>query len=208
MKTHALSFAVLGVLGACALVAGCSQQPEDPRFAEYRGQFLLADEPEDVTGVIALREELAPAEGEETAAPPQEREVALVGVIGGVEKPWSDGHATFVIVDPSAELVDDHDHEHGDHAHDHSHGSASAAHSHSHAHDHDHAHCAFCKAQGPNMEALAVVQFSDADGKVLPLDARKLFGITEKQMVVVRGKARLDETQTLIIAANGLYVRQ
>jgi hypothetical protein len=69
--------------------------------------------------------------------------------------------------------------------------------------------CPFCanKKQAES-EAIAVVQFVDAQGRVLPLDARQLFDLAPQQTVVVRGQAKIDELGSLILSANGLYTRR
>ena len=78
----------------------------------------------------------------------------------------------------------------------------------------DHAHecgdgCPFCvKKREDQTEALAVVEFVDDAGKVLPYDVRQLFGVAENQIVVVRGQPRIDDLGGLIISARGLYIRR
>jgi hypothetical protein len=110
-------------------------------------------------------------------------DVVVVGRVGGVSQPWSKGQALFIISDPTA--GDDGGHVCIDEG------------------------CPFCanKKQAEN-EAIAVVQFVDAQGRVLPLDARELFDLQTQQTVVVRGRAKIDELGSLILSANGLYIRR
>jgi hypothetical protein len=110
-------------------------------------------------------------------------EVVVVGQVGGVPEPWSKGQAVFIIIDPAAGEDD--------------------------GHLCSDPGCPFCanKKQAEN-EAIAVVQFVDDRGKVLPLDARELFGLEVQQTVVVRGRANVDELGSLILSANGLYIRR
>ena len=69
--------------------------------------------------------------------------------------------------------------------------------------------CAFCAANAEDQaDMLAVVQFVDKNGKVLPVDVRQLFKVKENDMVVVRGKAHVTAGRILVINAEGLYVRQ
>ena len=56
-----------------------------------REKYLLADEPEGVQGIVAVREEIQ--EGET---------YVLFGRVGGIDDPWSPGKAAFVIADPVA----------------------------------------------------------------------------------------------------------
>lgn len=195
MMRHALVVAC----AACGLMlaTGCGRAVSEQEVAAWRTKYLLESEPADVMGILDLRESMA----DQTEAD----SVTLVGLIGGVETPWSEGHATFVIVDPMAAAGDDHAH------HDHDHASAEHAHDHAHAHghDHDHAHCAFCKTAAPNMKSLAMVQFTNEQGDVLPIDARRLFDLADNQAVVVRGKATVDKaTGSTVVVADGLYVRR
>jgi len=111
-----------------------------------------------------------------------EEDVVVVGQIGGVTDPWSPGLANFVIADPIAVIEGEGHPESCD--------------------------CPFCKKSAEQAEGLALVQFLDEQGEVLRVDAQKLFDLEEDQMVVVRGRARMDELGHLVVAARGLYVRR
>jgi len=70
--------------------------------------------------------------------------------------------------------------------------------------------CPFCKKRSAN-SPIAAVSFAGADGKVIPLDAQKLFGVAEGQDVVVRGSGFFDPKlgiPVIQINADGLYVRK
>ncbi len=70
--------------------------------------------------------------------------------------------------------------------------------------------CPFCKKRAAN-SPIAAVSFAGADGKVIPLDAQKLFGVAEGQDVVVRGSGFFDPKlgiPVIQITADGLYVRK
>jgi hypothetical protein len=70
--------------------------------------------------------------------------------------------------------------------------------------------CPFCKKRAAN-SPIAAVSFAGADGKVIPLDAQKLFGVAEGQDVVVRGSGFFDPKlgiPVIQINADGLYVRK
>ena len=125
-----------------------------------------------------------------------ELDVVLVGSVGGVpnpsdqshpEFPFSKGQAVFFLADPEAVA------EMEEHAHVHADGEE----------------CAFCAAHaGDSAHMLAVIQFTDENGKTLGVDARELFELKEKETVVVRGKAKVDPSGMLIVEATGLYVRR
>lgn len=114
-------------------------------------------------------------------------EAVLVGLIGGVPEPWTAGKASFIMADPAAMLdleAEGHEGCSGD-------------------------GCPFCSKKKDKATAgLAVVRFEDGSGNLLPLDARQLFDLAEKTMVVVRGKVRRDELGYVVVAADGLYIRR
>jgi len=114
------------------------------------------------------------------------REVALVGKIGGLKNPWTRGKAQFVLADPTAPPPGEAEH-----------GCTDSG-------------CKFCAAKkkdAPN-SAIAVVEFVDATGKILPIDARQLFDLKADQTVVVRGQASVNEIGCMVVQADGIYVRQ
>jgi hypothetical protein len=125
-----------------------------------------------------------------------ELDVVLVGSVGGVanpsdqshpEFPFAKGKAIFFLADPAAVAeMEEHEHKHAP-------GEE----------------CAFCAAHaGESAHMLAVIQFNDEKGKTIPVDARELFELKEKETVVVRGKAKVDPSGMLIVDADGLYVRR
>ena len=160
---------------------GCQEhavQYDPAQLSAAREQFLLANEPDGVEGVLDVQEAYQ--------AP---REVVLVGRIGGVENPWSPGKAAFILADPITL----------------SEFAASGS-----EHVCDDPGCKFCARQKINQlkEGLAAVEFRDAGGRIVPIDARNLFDISEKQMVVVRGQAHVNALGCLVVAANGIYIRK
>ena len=48
----------------------------------------------------------------------------------------------------------------------------------------------------------------DQQGNVVSQDARKLFGLTAGQLVVVRGRAKVDSIGNLVVTADGIYPRE
>jgi hypothetical protein len=69
--------------------------------------------------------------------------------------------------------------------------------------------CPFCKKRQANA-TMAAVQFLGPDGKALPLDARKLFGIEKGQDVVIRGTGVFDAklgVPIIQVTADAIFVR-
>jgi len=108
--------------------------------------------------------------------------VAKVGV--SQHETWDTGRAAFLVRDES--IADD-------------------AGEHAHAHDED---CPFCQAKKKSeLESMALIQFTDASGQVLSIDARKLFKLRGNETVVVRGSGTMDAMGNLIVSAEGLHLR-
>jgi hypothetical protein len=161
------------------LSAGCGYETAAGEAAAgHRATYLLGAEPPDAQGVLDVREALM-ANGTSSAG-----EVVLVGRIGGVAEPFTEGRGVFVIVDPAtAAEGDEHGHECGP-------------------------DCPYCAKQQDEGESLAFIQFLAPDGEVLEIDARKLFPVEAGQTVVVRGAAAVDEAGYMIVSASGLYIRR
>lgn len=111
--------------------------------------------------------------------------IVVAGRIGakGIE-PFLDGKASFVLVEIPA---DDHAKKPG----------------------HDADNCPFCKKKNANAPMVAV-QFLGADGKTIPIDSRKLFGLDKGVDVVVQGTGVFDAKLAIPIiqlTADGIHVR-
>ncbi len=169
------------------IFVGCQEQQIEQQvllsydpvvLAEAREKFLLTQEPVGVEGVLDVQEEYT-----------EPREVVLVGQIGGVANPWSPGKAAFILADPIT--VNEFSETGSEHVC-------------------DDPGCKFCQRQKINKlkEGVAAVEFRAADGRVVPIDARQLFSLSDSQMVVVRGKVEVNDLGCLVVAADGLYVRR
>lgn len=109
--------------------------------------------------------------------------VVLVGRISaGDQEPFVDGQAAFTVTDAF-----------GDHGSD---------------DGHDPANCPFCKRRASQPTSKAIVQFLDEQGKVVPIDARKLFDLKPNQVVVIEGEATVDPLNVMFVAAKAIHVRQ
>lgn len=111
--------------------------------------------------------------------------LVVAGRLGAKDmEPFLEGKASFVLVEiPS----DDHAKKPG----------------------HDADNCPFCKKKQANAPMVAV-QFLGADGKVIPIDSRQLFGIAKGTEVVVKGTAVFDPKLKLPIVqltADAIFVR-
>ncbi len=119
------------------------------------------------------------------AAASSQEEIVIIGrIAAGEHTPWDHGKAAFLVSDAAANLDD------------HGHGAC---------HDDN---CLFCKDASSVTDKLAIVRFLDRQGQVLPIDARKLLGVEENQLVVVRGRGEVDPLGNLVIAAEGIYIRR
>ena len=106
--------------------------------------------------------------------------IVLTGTIdAGEREPWEEGKALFLITESSIAT-----HDHGDGAHD---------------------NCPFCNRE--KASNLALVKFVDDAGETVPIDARDLFGLEKGQQVVVQGTGAVDPSGTLVVTANGIYVK-
>lgn len=87
--------AVYLLIGA-SILCGCqrSDVPPSEEVLALRKAYLLAEEPEEILGLIEARESLNSGQ-----------RVCLLGRVGGVSNPWETGLAAFVIVDPSVDAV-------------------------------------------------------------------------------------------------------
>jgi len=166
MKTYVLMLA----LGCVALIAsGCSDGSSAP--SAEGAKFIVAKEPEGAVGV-----------GEARKSAVNDREIVLVGRIGGSDKPFIGGMAAFTIVDPKVPPC----------------GADEG--------------CPtpwdYCCEQNAVKDNIATVKLTDAAGKPLATDARELLGVKELATVVVRGIALRGADGILSVVAKQVYVRK
>lgn len=112
-----------------------------------------------------------------------DEEVILVGRIGGSENPWIQGRAAFSIVDNSLKACSDIPGDGCDKPWD------------------------YCCETDKLPTAMALIKFVDEEGNLIKSDARKLLNLKELQTVVVKGKAKRDDTGNLTVFASGIFVR-
>ena len=180
MKIHGLIAGLLIAFLLALSLMGCgtSHAVEDPQVLAKRKKYILSDEPQGAVTVADAKEAVKKAS-----------QIVLVGRIGaGEHTPWDDGKASFLISDAAA-IIDAHGHRHR-------------------GNGHDHENCPFCNRDKALNDSLAIVQFTDDNGDVLSIDARKLLGVEADQLVVVRGTGKVDGLGHLIVSADGIYVRR
>jgi hypothetical protein len=176
--------AAVGLVLLGLLLAGCDRsavrdagQAEGPASA-----YLLKEEPPGARGVLEIRADLESREKPEGAV-----RVVLVARIGGVEGyTWDLNRAAFTVQDlPAAEHAESEE-----------------------TPQHDAENCPFCRAKKKKLLAsTALVQVVDAQGSVPAVDARKLLGLEEGQIIVLRGEAQIDGLGNLAVRAARVYVR-
>jgi len=110
--------------------------------------------------------------------------IVVVGRIGGATNPWIEGRSAFTLLDASKAVV--------------ANGTNSKK---------DEICLGDCCAI-ERAASTALVTVVDNNGKVLPVDSRKLFTIAQNDMVVVSGKAKVDESGNFVVVATGVYVRR
>ena len=103
--------------------------------------------------------------------------IILVRIAAGDLPPWETGKAAFIVTDATG---------------------------HEGEKDHDPHTCPYCSRK--INDYLAKVRFYDEQGEVTDIDARELFDVKEKQLVIITGKASIDEEDLLAVSADGIYV--
>ena len=111
------------------------------------------------------------------------QELVLVGRIGGAANPWVEGRAAFTLLDPSMLVVDPEE------------GMAKGQ------------LCTDDCCATERLECTTIVKFVDASGALVAIDARKLLGVSEDDMVVVKGTAKRDKSGNFQLLATGLHIR-
>lgn len=110
--------------------------------------------------------------------------VVIVGRIGGSDNPWIEGRAAFMLLDASKVMV---------------------------AIGEDTGEEEICMddcCAAERAGCTTLVKVVDADGKLVAADSRQLLGLTSEDMVVVRGKAKKDESDNFTVLADAVFIRR
>jgi len=109
--------------------------------------------------------------------------LVLVGRIGGAANPWIDGRAAFTLLDASMSVVaEGEDSEDGE-------------------------LCMGDCCATERLDCTTLVKVIDAQGQVVPVDSRKLLGLSVSDMVVIQGNAKRDKSGNFVMLAKGVYIR-
>ncbi len=177
--------AVMTIAGAALSgLVGCESAGRGtPGLAAGGEKYLLATEPAPAQSIIETRGVL---EGKQA-----DQEVVLVGRIDGLSQPtWDPERAAFMLADLSLEAKPE------------------TGEAHDETPKHDAENCPFCKNKSKKeLAALAMIEVVDEQDAVPQIDARKLLGLKDGQVVVVRGRGRVDDLGSMVVRANGLFVR-
>jgi hypothetical protein len=174
MKRGMFVLLLLSTIGGCGQSSTAPVATDPTPAAEVDGSaYLLPDEPPQALDIVEARKQAQ-----------DDKEVAVVGRIGGSENPWIDGRAAFSIVDLSLQACSDREGDNCPHPWD------------------------YCCETDKLPEATALVKVVDAQGSLVKADARQLLNVKELQTVVVRGKAQRDESGNLTILADGVFVKR
>ena len=162
-----------------SLSGGCAQSPDLSEAALAALRARIALE-EEPSGVLPLLAAVNALQANAGLAGTQE--VVVLGRVGGVKNPCDAAKAVFVMTDPAADFD-------------------------AGAHDAG-CDCHFCEKAQAAMPKLAIVELVDEHGRAYPVSVQQLADVAPDQMVVVRGRAKLDALGNLSVAASGIYVRR
>lgn len=177
------SFALMAVLSAVSLpcITGCGNSTQSTAIASHATAINIDG------SKFLLDEEPAGAVGVIAARESAEdgEPLVLVGRIGGSANPWIDGRAAFMLLDASMSVVAEG--------------------------EEDSAEGELCMGDCCATERLGcttLVKVVDEQGRLVPVDSRKLLGLREADMVVVQGTVKKDKSGNFVMLAKGVYVRK
>lgn len=166
-------------LGCFAIFAlGCSAESGGPAKSTATGPsaagavYVLAEEP---AGAIGVAEARSKAE--------DEKEIIVVGRIGGSSNPWIENRAAFSLVDESLKACSDIE------------GDACET------------PWDYCCETDKLPGSTALVKVVDENGEIVKESAQALLGVKELSTVVVKGKATRDADGNLTILASNIFVK-
>lgn len=161
-----------------ALTAGCGQTADAPSNQATKPTSVTAT----ASAELLLTEQPANAKpvAEVLESAKDGVDVTILGRIGGAQNPWVEGRAAFTIVDPKLDPCGEDE------------GCPTP--------------WDYCCSTDQLPDNRAMIKFVDAAGDTLEQDARQLLGVKELQTVVVKGKAKRDETGNLTVLASAVFV--
>ncbi len=176
------SFVLMAFLSAVSLpyITGCGKSTQSTATAAHATAINIDG------SKFLLHEEPAGAVGVIAARESAEdgKPLVLVGRIGGSAKPWIDGRAAFMLLDASMSIVAE--------------GEEDLA---------EGELCTGDCCASELLDCTTLVKVVDEQGRLVPIDSRKLLGLKESDLVVVQGTAKKDENGNFVMLAKGVYVR-
>lgn len=110
--------------------------------------------------------------------------LVLMGRVGGAANPWIEGRAAFMLIDPSVMVV--------------AAGTDSTAGE----------VCMDDCCATDRAACTTLVKIVDDNGELVPVDARKLIGLKESDLVIVQGTAKKDNSGNFSMHATKVFVRK
>lgn len=103
--------------------------------------------------------------------------VVRARISAGDVPPWAEGQAQFMVTDATGHDGDE---------------------------DHDPHECPFCKRN--IIDSMAQVRISDKDGKTIAIDTRKLLGVKDHSLLVIRARVSPENSKMLSLDARQICV--
>lgn len=103
--------------------------------------------------------------------------VVRARISAGDVPPWAEGQAQFIVTDATGHDGDE---------------------------DHDPHECPFCKRN--IMDSMAQVRLSGKDGKTIAIDTRKLLGVKDHSLLVIRATVLPVESEMLVLNADQIHI--
>ena len=180
--TYTACLAASAVVLLTLLVAGCGRRTADGESSGPAQATVDVD-----AAKYLLEEEPDGAVGVISAREEAQdgEAIVLIGRIGGSKQPWIDGRSAFMLIDASMTVVADGEDSAGGEI------------------------CLDDCCASLLKDCTTLVKLVDAQGGVLPVDARQLLGAETDDLVVVRGRVERDEEEgVFVVISDGVHVRR
>ncbi len=165
-----------------ALTAGCGADSNlDPATIAIRNSLLAKQTPRPATTIADAR-----IAALESRLAEKVQEVTITGTIdANGHDPWEKESSSFVVMDASEEYL-----------------KATAS------HNHDDGDCPFCKQKSEPNQYMAVIEIVGDDGQIFSRSAQPILGLKQKQTITVRGDAKINELNMLVVTAKQVHVQR
>ena len=178
-EMHRHCLAWVVLLTGTVFTVGCGSATDSPAVAASATRQIDARQYQLAEEPEGAIGVIAARESADDGAP-----IVLVGRIGGSDRPWVEGRAAFTLLDASMTVVAEGEG-----------GSEGEI-------------CTGDCCASERAGCTTLVKVVDAEGKLVPMDARELLGLHESDMVVVQGTAQKDKTGNFVMLAKGVFVRR